>query len=207
MQLRSRLAALLPAAVRDELRAVLECPPTSRSAYLRLLLTGGFSRRQRRPLPVNAGSRVLFVCYGNILRSAFAEVYFRSRVANDHSGAEIASAGTHARDGRAADDRGIRVAGEYGLDLSTHRARRITPELLAWATHIVAMDRHNFAGIVALSPAARQRTILLSDFAGAHDSDAEVADPYSSDESGVRASYARIASLLDRAQPGPARGV
>jgi len=197
------LVGLLPRRVRDELRALLECPPELQVIYLRLLVTGAFARR-RHParLPLESGSRVLFVCYGNILRSAFAEAYFREclQASGRFPQVETGSAGTHAREDRSADDRGIRVAPEFGVYLDSHRARRITPALLTWATHIVAMDRQNFAGILSVSPGAKARTVLLTDFASARNGELVVPDPYMSDEAGVRSSYTRIASLLDRAR-------
>ena len=83
---------------------------------------------------------VLFVCTGNICRSPLAEVYLRSLI---HQGGPadvtISSAGTHAMGGNRTPEEGIETAAHIGLDLESHRAKPLTPELLEQADRIVVM--------------------------------------------------------------------
>jgi len=70
-------------------------------------------------------SRVIFVCKGNICRSAFAGRQFRA------FGIEVASAGLEADSGKPADPRAAKVARRFGADLSGHRSIHVAELELA----------------------------------------------------------------------------
>jgi protein-tyrosine-phosphatase len=70
--------------------------------------------------------KVLFVCAGNICRSPFAEGLARQLAAKRGLDLEFASAGEIALDGDRCPPDAVAVAKEYGVDLSSHRARRLT---------------------------------------------------------------------------------
>lgn len=67
----------------------------------------------------NNVGRLVFVCKGNLCRSAFAEL-----VANA-LGIESISCGIATRDGGPADDGAIRVAAKKGVDLRAHKTRTL----------------------------------------------------------------------------------
>ena len=72
--------------------------------------------------------KVLFVCAGNICRSPFAEGLARRLAAERGLDVEFASAGEIALDGDRCPPDAVAVAREYGVDLSSHRARRLTTD-------------------------------------------------------------------------------
>ena len=72
--------------------------------------------------------KVLFVCAGNICRSPFAERLARRLAAERGLDVEFASAGEIALDGDRCPPDAVAVAKEYGVDLSSHRARRLTTD-------------------------------------------------------------------------------
>jgi len=90
---------------------------------------------------------VLFVCTGNTCRSPFAEAVARRE---GHGDAESAGLGAYAGD-RSPED-AIVVARELGYDLSSHRARRLTEEMLERADVVVGMTA---AHVAALGGGAR----------------------------------------------------
>jgi protein-tyrosine-phosphatase len=77
--------------------------------------------------------RVLFVCTGNTCRSPFAEAVARG------AGHDAESAGVSAYTGDEPPDDAIAVARELGYDLSAHRARALTEEMLERADLVVGM--------------------------------------------------------------------
>jgi protein-tyrosine-phosphatase len=88
--------------------------------------------------------KILFVCTGNTCRSPIAEVIARRVIGEQsYAGIEVESAGVAAAHGESADERAIRVAKEHSLDLSSHRARQLTAELLASVDLVVGMERHH----------------------------------------------------------------
>ena len=90
--------------------------------------------------------RVLFVCTGNICRSPFAAAVARA------AGLDAESAGLQAYPGAEPTEDAIAVARELGYDVSSHRARGLTLELLEWPDVVVGMTA---AHVSALGGSAR----------------------------------------------------
>jgi len=140
--------------------------------------------------------RVLFVCHGNILRSAAAEGFYEQvcRAGLAPAGSRAESAGVNAIEGRPADPRGIRVATEFGLVLSGHRARRLTGVMLDAADLVFVMDQVNEAEVIARFPAQAAKVRLLGGLLTTPPTAAgpDIADPFLGDEEGVRHAFAQV---------------
>jgi protein-tyrosine-phosphatase len=103
--------------------------------------------------------KVLFLCSGNTCRSPLAEALARRR---ERDGRVVfASAGLQAEPGEPASEGSLLVAAELGLDLSGHRARRITADLLGEVAWVVAMTRAQVALFRRACPGYRGRVGLL----------------------------------------------
>ena len=83
--------------------------------------------------------KVLFVCAGNICRSPFAEGLARRRAAERGLDVEFASAGEIAHEGDRCSGDALAAAKEHGVDLSPHRARRLTAEQQSAADKVVPL--------------------------------------------------------------------
>jgi len=94
-----------------------------------------------------------------------AEALLRARFAARGRGA-VSSAGLAALVGRPAEPLAVALLAERGLDLSAHRARQLTPELVAEADLVVVMEAEQQAVIEGLSRAARGRVHRLGRFGG-----------------------------------------
>lgn len=68
------------------------------------------------------------------------------------------------------------VAQHLGVDLSNHRSRRITKDLVDHSDLIIAMDKRNLEDIQREFPEAMNKTILLG--AIENIKDPEIMDPY-----------------------------
>ncbi len=140
-------------------------------------------------------TRVLLVCTGNICRSPLAEAILRRELgAVGRDDVEVISAGTGAWDGAPASEGAYLVGLEHGLDLSAHRARLLTRELVERGDVVLTMARHHRARVQELG--GEGRTFVLGEYAGRTGPQAEVSDPFGGDLDVYRETYGELEELI-----------
>ncbi len=113
---------------------------------------------------------VLFVCSGNTCRSPMAEGLAR-RILSDQlrvepdllesKGISVMSAGSFAMPGARATPQAVEAVKPLGADLSRHRSRPLSVELIHQADHIFTMGRNHASAVTALVPSAVEKTQSL----------------------------------------------
>lgn len=121
-----------------------------------LVAVAGPAMSARRSLPV----RVLFVCTGNICRSAFGEVCLASRLAGV-PGVQVTSAGVMALVDHPFDELMRQQAALLGLDGSGHRARQLTGRILKNADIVLVFGAEHVDWISASYPEHLERVVAL----------------------------------------------
>jgi protein-tyrosine phosphatase len=190
-KVRATIKKLLPETALQEIVRYRGCKPSERRAYLkvRLLNSVGLANLKRSRPPVTARSLV-FVCFGNIMRSPMCEALMkRALAALPEERFTITSAGLNATPGRPAHDWAITAARELGISLDDHRARLLTAEMVDQADAIFVMDYQNVAQITSRYPQASKKVFLLGAYAGEDHGAVEIDDPYYTGEEGTRACY------------------
>jgi len=140
--------------------------------------------------------RLLFICYGNINRSALADLLVRPYA--EDSGYTVVSAGFHAEGARDMDPVMRSLLEAEGLSAEGFSSTALTQDMLAGSDLVFVMEQRHYDRIVAMDPRAAERTFLL----GAHENTegwpAEIPDPYGCPRDQYMACYRRIAGAVDR---------
>jgi protein-tyrosine-phosphatase/predicted ATP-grasp superfamily ATP-dependent carboligase len=149
--------------------------------------------RRRRLIDAMLSARhVAFVCHGNVSRSPFAERYARTKAPHH---VEIMSAGCLPSTGRSSPAAAIAASHECDVDLTQHRSRTLTPDLIDWADILLVFDRAQRSAIARTFPAGAAKIHYL----GAADAvtPMEISDPHGHDLEFFRMTFGRIRSAID----------
>jgi protein-tyrosine phosphatase len=113
---------------------------------------------------------ILFVCSGNTCRSPMSEAIARHMLAEkagvpegelERKGISVLSAGAFAMPGARATPQAMDAVKALGADLSTHRSRPLTIELIHQADVIYTMGRSHAQAVAAMVPSAREKVATL----------------------------------------------
>ena len=109
--------------------------------------------------------KVWLVCTGNTCRSPMAEGIFKQLLQEKKvQHFVIFSAGIAALEGFAATSQAIDTAKNFGIDISPHIAKKVTPERLKEADLILVMAPEHYQYIVQLDSNLTSKTYLLKAF-------------------------------------------
>lgn len=199
-QIKAIVKKILSGRLLNHVRACRRLGPRARSIYWRLQLLRPLKAERKLPCGETAAVRsVLFVCWGNIIRSPMAaallEKYLSELGRNDIS---VSSAGLRAKPGRGADGRALMVARQFGVSLEGHRARALEREMVEQADAIFVMDSLNEAGVLGRFPQAASKVFLLGVYAGGESQPTEIMDPYDGDGADIHRCYEVIQSSVRR---------
>ena len=117
-------------------------------------------------------SRILFVCTGNICRSALAAALWQMQ----HPAMKVTSAGFIPREGRRSPDHVQAVAWARGVSLAEHRSVRLDETMLRECDVVVVFEPRNFVELRRSFPQYVDKMVLLG--ALLHPPQASIADPY-----------------------------
>lgn len=101
--------------------------------------------------------KILIVCTGNICRSPTAE-YILKQLLPDLF---IVSAGINVTPNRAAEPEAILSARKNSIDISSHIARQLTPQMCDFSDLILVMEESHIDDIALISPRSRSKIMLL----------------------------------------------
>jgi protein-tyrosine-phosphatase/predicted ATP-grasp superfamily ATP-dependent carboligase len=135
-------------------------------------------------------THVLFVCKGNIGRSPFAAAMAARLLGDD---VQISSAGLLA-EGRSSPPDAIAAAAAWQIDLTEHRSRLVSNEMVRHSDAIFVFDESNRDGLLGRFPEVHARLHLV----GALDAGGPlvVADPWGRGPDAYGASFGRIVEAL-----------
>jgi len=143
--------------------------------------------------------KVLFVCLGNICRSAIAEGVLRNKIYEQGLNMEVESAGTASYHvGESPDERMQQKAIEHGLNISNQHGRQFTVSDFDEFDYIFAMDESNQNNILRLTrnESDKKKVELFLNLSHPNQ-DLSVPDPYYGGEQGFEDVYQMVNTACD----------
>lgn len=181
----SRLKCLVPRALKRAIRRPLQ---NAWESAMYLLSVKKFDDGRIR--------HVVFVCKGNICRSAFAEYYLRRQVPDGDLWIE--SCGLDVDQGIFSPPEAVCVAKEFQIDLELHRSKGFASCDIHNADLILPMEYGQYLRLTAMFPGKRGNIRLLRDFAPWPERlICNIRDPYGSGENEFRRCFGRLQRVLD----------
>ena len=154
-------------------------------------------RRVNAATASSSARNIVFVCFGNIMRSPMAEALFHDATGPTRlTGLQISSAGLHAIPGKAAHPWALAAAEELGVSLANHRAKLITTDVVKSADAIFTMDFQNKAEMITRFPTAKHKIVMLSSYAEGPERYREIFDPYFGDLDATRRCFKVIRTCV-----------
>lgn len=111
--------------------------------------------------------KILLVCTGNTCRSSIAEGILKYKLEHTPLGIrdfEVTSAGLSAFDGSPASDEAVRAMKERGIDISSHRAKSVTRDMVDTSDLILVMTLTHKRMVLDRFPEARGKVYTLKEF-------------------------------------------
>ena len=143
---------------------------------------------------------ILFVCSGNTCRSPMAAALARRMLADllnmredelEKGGFSVISAGVSAMAGAPATEHAAQAVRSLGGNLSGHRSRPLTDDLIRHADRIWTMGQSHAAWIVAMVPSAAEKTRML-------DPSGDISDPIGGELWLYEELAARLKGLIEK---------
>ena len=144
--------------------------------------------------------KVMFICTGNICRSAMAEVILKDKVSKDSKlkdKIQVFSAGTFAEDGEMSTEDAIEVMEEYGINLKEHRATNVASSNIKEMDIILCATVSHKMMLIRMYPELKDKIFTMKEYVQYDEKDLDIKDPWGYDIEVYRMCAAEIEKCID----------
>jgi len=122
--------------------------------------------------------KIMFICTGNICRSAMAHKMLEKKAKEQNKNIEVYSCGVWAQNGDIPTYEGIETMKEYGIDLRTHRATNIRNSNIEDMDVILCATQNHKINVISMYPELKDKTFTMKEYAGFPENDLDISDPW-----------------------------
>jgi len=122
--------------------------------------------------------KVMFICTGNICRSAMAEYMLKRRAKVENKNIEVCSCGIYAENGDIPTYESMQVMKEYGIDISKHKATNIRNSNIKDMDVILCATNRHKDTVIYMYPELEEKVYTMKEYAGYDEYDLDISDPW-----------------------------
>lgn len=109
--------------------------------------------------------KIMFICTGNICRSAMAHVMLEKRAKEENKNIEVYSCGVFAENGDVSTEEAIETMKEYAIDLKKHRATNIRNSNIENMDTILCATTAHKNNVIAMYPNLKEKVFTMKEYA------------------------------------------
>lgn len=140
--------------------------------------------------------KIMFICTGNICRSAMAEAILKKRVKDENLDIEVYSCGTFAEKGDGPTNEAIEVMEIRGIDLTKHRATNIRNSNIEEMDLILCATNSHRMQTISLYPELSNKIYTIKEYAYGVNED--IADPWGYNENVYEKCATELEKCIDK---------
>lgn len=122
--------------------------------------------------------KIMFICTGNICRSAMAHAMFEKMVKEQNKNVQVYSCGVYAENGDTSTYEAIETMHEYGIDLKNHKATNIRNSNIKDMDVILCATTSHKNSVINMYPELKKKVFTMKEYAGYPQSDLDIKDPW-----------------------------
>ena len=122
--------------------------------------------------------KIMFICTGNICRSAMAHAMLTKKSKEQNKNIEVYSCGVYAENGDISTYEGTQTMKDYGIDLSTHRATNIRNSNIKDMDVILCATKSHKDIVLSMYPNLKDKVFTMKEYAGYPKDDLDIKDPW-----------------------------
>lgn len=142
--------------------------------------------------------KIMFICTGNICRSAMAHGLMDKFVKEQNKDIEVYSCGIFAEDGDAPTYNAIEAIKEYGVDLRKHKATNIRNSRIKEMDIILCATTSHKNNVINMYPDLKEKIFTIKEYADFDKNDLDIPDPWGYDIETYRFCASTINKCLER---------
>lgn len=143
--------------------------------------------------------KIMFICTGNICRSAMAEAYMKKRVAQEKLEIDVNSSGLYAEDGEAATYLAKEAMQEYDVEIESHRATNTRKSDAANRDILLCATNGHKQLLTQMMPNVKEKIYTIKEYAYGKDcSNPDISDPWGYDITVYRNCAKEIVQAIEK---------
>jgi len=142
--------------------------------------------------------KIMFICTGNICRSAMAEKMMTKMIKEHNKNIEVFSSGIFAENGDYPTNEAVEVMKDYDIDLTNHRATNIKDSNVEDMDLILCATLNHKYSVMQMYPELKNKVFTIKEYIDGTSNNMDIKDPWGYDIIVYRNCAKELESYIDK---------